>query len=354
MARSRIFTKLFQNREKISQRLLWVTVGATLGGAFNRALGYVYTKLEMEEPRYIDDIESTYREAAITAENHYEKLQCLRKAHTTAIIKMAFEDMNVRNKIILINEECEPSIMTSVQYNGNDTNILRMPNYYYKLPDDEIYAMAGHEAAHVNRHALLPYISGSLKASFALSFLNYANHLAKAATLSGGNLAVRFALRALVSYYSYCVANATVTKIIEVDADITSAKRLGTAVNLSEHLQTSDHFLHPSGGNSIEEKVERVYDFLFSAHPSTQTRTGYLSKINVATPLLFSNEKYIENRKDWNDALAQSVDKSTEFHLGESMGIISGKNKQGIVYGTKQEKFAIEVTYSSQIAGLKM
>lgn len=185
----------------------------------------------------------------------------------------------------------------------NKTAIVSMGMGALFNTHEEIYAMAGHEAIHAlhNHIAIKSFVSGfSLVASHNIimsTLLKHSNNLRfsfnplKIASIAGSVGITRYIVSPIIS------------RLLEKDADITSAKKLGTANHQISNLQK-------------QKDIE--FNIPWSSHPTHKTRINYLSKLDVSrTSLLFKSKAYQQIKDEINLNSNSTTEKNFSFSLSK-------------------------------------
>lgn len=220
-------------------------------------------------------------------------LQALR---ASLIIKQAFEDCGVKDPIqvnVFYREWCDlPNASVTSYYDKRFQRrvqiklILPMITSYSPrtpvVPDGELYAVGGHEAIHhLHRHTqIIPFITGFNYGIIAAStFISYPSFLVRAISVFCQLL---FILPYADKFILRKIDYKPLIRLMELDADISSARKLGTG---NELMQLLDKYA---------QKSEDVL-YLDKRHPEPNTRIKLLRPFYTQTsiPLLFR-----ENRKD--------------------------------------------------------
>lgn len=155
----------------------------------------------------------------------------------------------------------------------------------------QLYSFAGHEAVHhQHNHALVQSASMGFSFGYILASLTR-------------NLGSKHAVGGIILLYA---GQAMVSKLCEMDADITSALKLNTAAGLSSTIQKAEEKApeYSAQGNKLmSNDLMRPYPIVaaveaiasplhISDHPSAKTRTFYLGLLSQGIPLLFQSDVY--------------------------------------------------------------
>ena len=233
----------------------------------------------------------------------------LKAKHTNMIFTQAYRDMGYNGPIhIKYNDEGHTGTFSAFDKNYKyatfvdiDKELLKNPNYA------QLYAVAGREATHTTSHhpEILRFMT-SLSIFLPLIFITTPKVLYFAAMIVGTNL-----------------ARAQVAIMAEKDADITSAKTLGTAAELISYLGEDPKIPYQNiireykiqfcfGEHEITLDVNRSTDALIrgifgDTKPHVVTRVDYLKLLYKSagrTPLLFKSEA-------WHTILSERQEETT-------------------------------------------
>lgn len=313
----RMLGKLKQKAwEDVKRRTQWALAGASsmMGLGYLMAWAKVEVDVEDKAAFRAEDLNSEYREIAKKAETAEAKLSALRMAHVTTIIQQAFKDMGYDGELLFSFKEIEgyksPAVVLMMPIYYQDKKMVEIflsPNIHL-VADREIYAIAGHEAAHIVRHHVLykSIADGTLFASLFLAALMYANTLAQRGQAELLKVKSGFNLGFLIAIFAaqFKVAQSLLSQRVEQDADIYSAEKLGTARALSDFFSRSSQ---PDSENVVED--------LLASHPPLKKRCEYLKPLTNQKPLLITSEKYKELRKEWQNEIYNPFSLTNWFAL---------------------------------------
>ncbi|MBA4695834.1 MAG: M48 family metalloprotease [Legionella sp.] len=180
------------------------------------------------------------------------------------IIEQAFRDLGFKGPLdVLLKEGLSYRAVTYISPQGCAAVVGAPLDRDYPLSDEDLYAIAGHEAAHVlHNHGLLQQM-------LILAILSSAS--------------------GVLSLGALLLLCRPVSQLCEADADITSAIKLNTAKTLIKLMDGEEFRAHNDFNTPLSKNIARF----FSTHPLTDTRINYLSPFVTDAPLpLFKSERY--------------------------------------------------------------
>lgn len=220
--------------------------------------------------------------------------------HINMIVTQAYRDMGFHGPVyIKFNTEADSTeTFSAFDHDFKNAAFVKLDRKLLKdIPDGQIYAVAGHEAVHTIHHH--QRLAGFIQIISLLSPIFFTTKM----------------MSLLALYTLYFFANLRFERFLEKDADITSAKTLGTGPCLISYFEsTIRNSKKPSnqpenvpieiGFNShtitfyakraiVDTLVDEV--IVRDPHPPTATRIEYLKCLQNSTgssPLLFKSQTW--------------------------------------------------------------
>lgn len=186
--------------------------------------------------------------------------------HKAMIIEQAHRDLGFNGPVFVrFSHHGDPRDYASLSFfsgKGKSALVVFPDSKCEKMSDEITYAIAGHEAAHsLHHHQILKKLLAGMLGALIRSPISLGLYIF---LIFGGG-----------------------RQLMEIDADITSAKTLNTAKYLIED------FSHALPYEAHYTFLEKTKARLIGSHPLHETRIGYLAKLNTySSPLLFQSEKY--------------------------------------------------------------
>ncbi|OGT35735.1 MAG: hypothetical protein A3F11_05145 [Gammaproteobacteria bacterium RIFCSPHIGHO2_12_FULL_37_14] len=310
------------------------------------------------------------RSQSEAASSPNEKLALLRSAHALEIIRQAVLDSGYKRKLYFgvypNNEHLDPQFYyPAVTAMDAVSGLSLTEKYSYariridpnvtNYPDDDLYALGGHEARHITHHHSLLLVGMNsifwgLRLGIVLKMLEHmwtGDAMTKRLAYVGFcSLVFDEFVLARTKYHAYSLSNSRdkfnnfFSKKIEEDADCASAELLGTATSLA------NFYARKRQKYFVVEEIPKEPQLPPAEHlppdqPISSTRATILRQQTPlkSTPRFFESETYMKLRQEWLRTLEHNqTQPPTIYHQLERARYFTGENKKVLEESTMCEK----------------